>query len=77
MILWANAGAHVCVYEGRRKTSGLSLLLSFHVQLPTHIILRQKLHLIVYQFVSLFLMRSVYTRSVEHLKKVGVRATMD
>ena len=45
------------------------MLLSFHVQLLTHII-----HFMAYKSVSLFLMRS--TLSFEHLM-VGARATMD
>ena len=53
------------------------MLLSFHMQLLTHIIHKRKLHFIAYESVSLFSMRSVYTRSFEHLNKAGVRATMD
>ena len=62
--------------EGR-KISRLLMLLSFHGQLPTHIIHRWKLHFMAYKLVSLFSMRIVYTQSFEHLNKVGVRATMD
>ena len=47
------------------------------MQLPSHIMYRQKLHFIAYKSVSLFSMINVYTLSFEHLKKVGVRATMD
>ena len=53
------------------------MLLSFHVQLPTHIIHERKLHFIAYKPVSLFSMRKVCTRSSESLNKVGVRAAMD
>ena len=48
------------------------MLLSFHVQLPTHIIHKRKLH----KLVCLFSMRKD-ARSFAHLNKVGVRATMD
>ena len=53
------------------------MLLSFHLQLPTHIMHERKLHFIAYESVRLFSTRSVYTRSFEHLNKIGVRATMD
>ena len=53
------------------------MLLSFHVQLPTHIIYERKLHFVAYKSVRLFSVRSVYTRRFEHLNKVGVRATTD
>ena len=54
------------------------MLLSFHMQLlPTHIIHEQKLHFIAYKVISLFSMKSVYTRSFEHLNKLGVWATID
>ena len=62
---------------GGRKISELFILLSFHVQLPTNIILKRKLLFIAYKSASIFLMRSVSTRSFEHLNKVGIRATMD
>ena len=52
------------------------MLLSFHEQIPAHIIHEQKLHFIAYKSVSLFSVRSTYTRSFEHLNKVGVGATM-
>ena len=53
------------------------MLLSFHVQLPTHIMHKWKLDFIAYKSVSLFSLRSVDAQSFEHLDKVGVRATMD
>ena len=51
----------------------------FDVQLhvPTHIMHEQKLYFIVYNSVSLFSKRSVYTRSFKNLNKVGVRVTID
>ena len=56
--------------RGDQKIFGLFMLLSFHVQLLTHIDER-KLHLIAYKSISLFLVRSFV-----HLNKVGVRATI-
>ena len=53
--------------RGGRKISGLFMLPSFHVQLPTHIIHERKLHFIAYKSVSLFSMRSPYTGSFEVL----------
>ena len=50
---------------------------SSHAQLPTHFIHERKQHFIAYKSVSLFLMRSVYTRSFEHVNKEGIRDTMD
>ena len=49
------------------------MLLSFHVQLLTHIIHVRKLHTF-YRLFSLFAMRSV---PFEYLNKVGVWAVMD
>ena len=62
--------------RGGRKISWLFMLLSFNMQLPTYIIHERKLNFIAYKSVSLFSVRSVYTRSSEHLNKVGIRATM-
>ena len=45
------------------------MLLSFHVQLPTCIIHEKKLHFMAYKSVTLFSLRSVYTRSFEHLMR--------
>ena len=55
------------------------MLLSFHVQLPTHIRHEQKVHGISYESVNLFSMKSVFAQSFEHLNKVhvGVKATME
>ena len=60
--------------RGCWKMSRLFMLLSFHVQLPTHIIHEQKLCFIIFKSVNLFSVRNVYTQSFEHLNKVAVRA---
>ena len=53
------------------------MLLSFHVQLLTHMAHEQNLYFIAYKLVSLFSMESLYTRSFEYLNKVDIRATVD
>ena len=75
---WQEGYPHsIFLMRGGWKISGLFMLLSFQMQLPTHIIHVQKLHFIDGKLVSLFSISSVYTQSFEHLNKVGVRATMD
>ena len=53
------------------------MLLSFHVQLPTHILHERKLHFIAYKSIRVFSIRSVHARSFELLNKVDFRATAD
>ena len=66
--------------RGGPKMSVLFILLSLHVQYAcvyVHILYMSKNIFIAYKLVSLFLMKSVYTQSFEHLNKVGVRAAMN
>ena len=46
------------------------------MQLPIHIIHERKLHFIAYKSAISFLMRNVFTRSFEHLNKIGVRVSI-
>ena len=64
-------------YQGCSENMRTSVLLPFHMQLPTHIIHDQNYILLPINRSANFSKRRVYRQSYKHLNKAGFRATMD